>query len=142
MFQFKYFFIFKEQLMSSQSPPSWSVLIQIPSNEDLSFSDLTFSGWLLRKLPSINLSASSPKTPSPFSHHHNNNHKPSCKCGVSSRIHRKIVGCEPTKKNEFPWQLALVRKIKFRPFCSGTLLSSNTVLTAEVIMTQQSEIGR
>ena len=54
----------------------------------------------------------------------------SCKCGVSSVNSKRIVGGEPAKKNEFPWQVSLVRKWSSRPFCGGSLLSSNTVLTA------------
>ena len=54
----------------------------------------------------------------------------SCKCGVSSVSINRIVGGEPARKNEFPWQVSLVRKWSSRPFCGGTLLSSSTVLTA------------
>ena len=53
-----------------------------------------------------------------------------CKCGVSSVNSKRIVGGEPAEKNEFPWQVSLVRKWSSRPFCGGSLLSSNTVLTA------------
>ena len=42
----------------------------------------------------------------------------------------KIVGGQPAEKNEFPWQVALVYRFQQSPFCGGSLISSNTVLTA------------
>jgi len=42
----------------------------------------------------------------------------------------KIVGGTTAGKNEFPWQVGLVRPGSSQPFCGGTLLSSDTVLTA------------
>merc|ERR1712066_233803 len=54
----------------------------------------------------------------------------SCSCGVNSATSTKIVGGSNAGKNEFPWQVGLVPTYSSRPFCGGTLLSSDTVLTA------------
>ena len=53
-----------------------------------------------------------------------------CRCGVNSATSTKIVGGTTAGKNEFPWQVGLVGSTGTRPFCGGTLLSSDTVLTA------------
>jgi len=53
-----------------------------------------------------------------------------CKCGVPQTNRLRIVGGQPATKNEYPWQVALVRVGSSSPFCGGTLISSNTVLTA------------
>jgi len=54
----------------------------------------------------------------------------SCKCGVPQVDRLRIVGGQPAAKNEYPWQVAFIRTGSTRPFCGGTLISSNTVLTA------------
>ena len=54
----------------------------------------------------------------------------SCQCGVNSVTSTKIVGGTNAARNEFPWQVGLVGRSSTRPFCGGTLLSSDTVLTA------------
>ena len=33
-------------------------------------------------------------------------------------------------QNEYPWQVALVRAGSKQPFCGGTILSTQTILTA------------
>ena len=53
-----------------------------------------------------------------------------CHCGVPQTNRLRIVGGQPASKNEYPWQVALVRYGSSKPFCGGTLISSNTVLTA------------
>jgi len=53
-----------------------------------------------------------------------------CSCGVNSATSTKIVGGSNAARNEFPWQVGLVQTGSSRPFCGGTLLSSDTVLTA------------
>jgi len=42
----------------------------------------------------------------------------------------RIVGGQPAAKNEYPWQVSLTYKFSISPFCGGSLISSNTVLTA------------
>ena len=54
----------------------------------------------------------------------------SCKCGVPQGNRNRIVGGQPAAKNEYPWQVALVKNGKTKTFCGGTLLSSRTILTA------------
>ena len=54
----------------------------------------------------------------------------SCKCGVPQSSRNRIVGGQPAKKNEYPWQVALVSIRSLSPFCGGTLISSRTVLMA------------
>jgi len=50
-------------------------------------------------------------------------------CGVPNSNDRRIVGGQPAEKNEYPW---LVRLVRFSGslLCGGSLISSNTVLTA------------
>ena len=50
-----------------------------------------------------------------------------CQCG---RPRVKIVGGVEAYQGEFPWQVGLVRHGSSTPFCGGTLISSDTVLTA------------
>lgn len=54
----------------------------------------------------------------------------SCKCGVRGVSRTRIVGGQAAQKNEYPWQVALVRTGSNSPFCGGTLLSDRTVITA------------
>ena len=63
----------------------------------------------------------------------------SCTCGVNSATATKIVGGTNAGKAEFPWQVGLVSRSGTRPFCGGTLLSSDTVLTAAHCKT---DVGR
>ena len=57
----------------------------------------------------------------------------SCKCGVNNLRHR-VVGGVDAEKGEVPWQVQIkyFSKItnKYRHLCGGSLLSSDTVLTA------------
>merc|ERR1719206_583179 len=53
----------------------------------------------------------------------------SCVCGVPNSNDRRIVGGQPAEKNEYPWLVRLVRRWG-TPLCGGSLISSNTVLTA------------
>jgi len=53
----------------------------------------------------------------------------------------RIVGGQPASKNEYPWQVALVRTGRSSPFCGGTLISSNTVLTAAHCKTSTSSFS-
>ena len=57
---------------------------------------------------------------------------PGCKCGVPlvNRKRDKIVGGQPAEKNEYSWLVGLVYKFSKSPFCGGSLITSNTVLTA------------
>ena len=56
----------------------------------------------------------------------------SCQCGVrkAKKNNNRIIGGENVARGEFPWQVALVYKWDSTPWCGGTLLSSDTVLTA------------
>ena len=49
-----------------------------------------------------------------------------CSCSIEDRI----VGGKKAKKGQFPWQAALVSPGGSQPWCGGTLLSGNWVLTA------------
>jgi len=53
--------------------------------------------------------------------------KPSCLCGVPLEK-RRIIGGVDAKVNQYPWQVGLM--LDTHPFCGGTLISSDTVLTA------------
>merc|ERR1712038_1347418 len=53
----------------------------------------------------------------------------SCTCGLPNTSNR-IVGGVETEANEYPWQVALVSAGGSHPWCGGTLISSQHVLTA------------
>jgi len=55
-----------------------------------------------------------------------------CLCGVPliNRDRDKIVGGQPATKNAYSWMVGLVYKFRESPFCGGSLITSNTVLTA------------
>jgi len=53
----------------------------------------------------------------------------SCVCGVPNRVNR-IVGGQETEVNEYPWQVGIVSAGGITPWCGGTLISSQHVLTA------------
>ena len=42
----------------------------------------------------------------------------------------RIVGGETAKRNEFPWQAAIVKRGTRKPFCGASLINSQYVLTA------------
>jgi len=52
-----------------------------------------------------------------------------CSCGQVNRGSR-IVGGQETEVNEYPWQVGLVSSSGRRPFCGGSLISNQHVLTA------------
>merc|ERR1719304_90985 len=58
-----------------------------------------------------------------------NGNTENCQCGVKNSGNR-IVGGVETEANEYPWQVALVSSSGSRPFCGGTLISNQHVLTA------------
>jgi trypsin len=62
-----------------------------------------------------------------------------CKCGVPQSNRLRIVGGQAATKNEYPWQVAFIRYGSSKPFCGGTLISSNTVLTAAHCKTSVSQ---
>merc|ERR1719233_22360 len=52
-----------------------------------------------------------------------------CVCGVPNGNQGRIVGGQPADKNEYPWLVRLVYR-SGSLLCGGSLISSNTVLTA------------
>ena len=53
-----------------------------------------------------------------------------CECGVPKNESNRIVGGQDADKNEYPWQVALKRGNSRKPFCGGSILSTDTILTA------------
>ena len=53
----------------------------------------------------------------------------SCNCGIAKRTTR-IVGGQETETNEYPWMVALVNPGQKTPWCGGSLVSSQHVVTA------------
>merc|ERR1719510_1267660 len=53
----------------------------------------------------------------------------SCSCGLANTANR-IVGGEETEAHEYPWQVGLVSVGGSHPWCGGTLISPQHVLTA------------
>jgi len=55
---------------------------------------------------------------------------PKCSCGLPLSK-RRIIGGIPAVTDQYPWQVALFSNLySSSPFCGGSLLSSDTVLTA------------
>ena len=52
-----------------------------------------------------------------------------CNCGIPNRYNRIVGGLE-TGPNKYPWQVGLVSSIGTKPWCGGTLISNQHVLTA------------
>jgi len=52
-----------------------------------------------------------------------------CNCGVPNRV-TKIVGGQETEVNEYPWQVGLVSSWGTSPWCGGSLISNQYVMTA------------
>ena len=50
-------------------------------------------------------------------------------CGLARRGVR-VVGGNVTEFGEYPWQAALIRRGKVRPFCGGALINARWVMTA------------
>ena len=50
-------------------------------------------------------------------------------CGIANRTTR-IVGGEETEVNEYPWQVGLVNTGGNRPWCGGTVINNQWVMTA------------
>merc|ERR1712110_883102 len=51
-------------------------------------------------------------------------------CGEDNVVGDRIVGGGEVVKHSIPWQVALVGKGSDRPFCGGTIIDSNHILTA------------
>ncbi|XP_071526051.1 trypsin-1-like isoform X2 [Panulirus ornatus] len=54
---------------------------------------------------------------------------PKCTCGVPN-TELRIVGGAPTRKHDYPWQVALVPIEALVPVCGGTIISHQWILTA------------
>ncbi|XP_064099771.1 transmembrane protease serine 9-like [Macrobrachium nipponense] len=52
-----------------------------------------------------------------------------CRCGRRNPVVR-IVGGQPTTVHEYPWQVSLTTQVSNRPFCGGSIISNQWVLTA------------
>ncbi|XP_064100978.1 venom serine protease 34-like [Macrobrachium nipponense] len=52
-----------------------------------------------------------------------------CRCGRRNPVTR-IVGGVPTTMHEYPWQVALTSTTGTRPFCGGSIISDQYILTA------------
>lgn len=52
-----------------------------------------------------------------------------CKCGRVNRATR-IVGGIQTEVNEYPWQVAITSAIGSRPYCGGSIISNQWIITA------------
>jgi len=57
-----------------------------------------------------------------------------CNCGVPNRV-TKIVGGQETEVNEYPWQVGLVSSWGTSPWCGGSLISNQHVMTAALPVT-------
>ncbi|KAK8395459.1 hypothetical protein O3P69_006251 [Scylla paramamosain] len=52
-----------------------------------------------------------------------------CVCGVRNSVTR-IVGGEETLQHEYPWHAAIYSKLENRPFCGGSIINNQWILTA------------
>ncbi|XP_064101024.1 serine proteinase stubble-like [Macrobrachium nipponense] len=55
--------------------------------------------------------------------------KEPCRCGRRNPVVR-IVGGQPTTVHEYPWQVGLTTLLSNKPFCGGSIISNQWVLTA------------
>jgi len=62
-----------------------------------------------------------------------------CRCGERKVVRTRIVGGQNAQKNEYPWQVGLVSNWGSTPFCGGSLISSNTIVTAAHCATSPSQ---
>ncbi|KAL1124650.1 hypothetical protein AAG570_001274 [Ranatra chinensis] len=53
-----------------------------------------------------------------------------CPCGMANKKISKIVGGKETEINEFPFAVMLVLRGSYSPFCGGSIISRQHVLTA------------
>ena len=58
-----------------------------------------------------------------------------CQCGIANSkknedVQAYIINGQETKRNEFPWQVALVKAGFHNPFCGGSIISDKHILTA------------
>ena len=60
-----------------------------------------------------------------------------CQCGIANSKKNEdvqqdayIINGQETKRNEFPWQVALVKAGFHNPFCGGSIISDRHILTA------------
>lgn len=52
-----------------------------------------------------------------------------CSCGIPHMAHR-IVGGKPAGVHEYPWQVGLITPGTQQPWCGGTIISHQHILTA------------
>jgi len=52
-----------------------------------------------------------------------------CICGIPHKAQR-IIGGKETGINEYPWQVGLITGSKRHPFCGGSIITSQHILTA------------
>ena len=86
---------------------------------------------------SVSLSSNSSKKHSPRGFnsqtYHDSSTEPDeemalCNCGISNK--NRIIGGVDTKPHEFPWQVGLVYPHNPKPFCGGSIITSQHILTA------------
>ena len=82
--------------------------------------EYSFSSRLLTSSSTATAPTSS-TTPSPATS--------ACDCGIAQRQTR-IVGGQETEVNKYPWMVALVHPGEMTPWCGGSIVSSQHVLTA------------
>ena len=80
---------------------------------------------MIRQLPTSTASTTNPTATTTTTQSTNSN----CNCGIARRETRIVGGIE-TEAQEYPWQAALVHPGEKAPWCGGSLVSSQHVLTA------------
>merc|ERR1711962_796167 len=53
-----------------------------------------------------------------------------CRCGQKIWAGTRIINGKETEALEYPWQAGIVWKNRMEPWCGGSLINSNWVLTA------------
>merc|ERR1719422_785295 len=101
-----------------------------PRQYDYNYVDYGEYGESTTAAPATTTAAPATTTKAPATTTQSSSSGSKCVCGLANKGKNRIVGGVVTEANEYPWQVGLVNTQGKTPFCGGTLISSQHVLTA------------
>merc|ERR1719422_1137730 len=101
-----------------------------PRQYDYNYVDYGEYGESTTAAPATTTKAPATTTKAPATTTQSSSSGSKCVCGLANKGKNRIVGGVVTEANEYPWQVGLVNTQGKTPFCGGTLISSQHVLTA------------